>query len=165
MAVIFVTKVESGEKSTQGLCLKCAKEMGVPFEIVNDGEVTALAGSMQLNSKIIVRYIVDAGQYEGNPEDLSLKISYMGTDGEKEATVTNITLYNGDYGYYAFDYAGLLASELRTVISAAVYVGDTQVSETMEYSVDSYGVNASEPFLTPVRAMIAYSDSAKAYFG
>ncbi len=32
MAVIFVTKVESGEKSTQGLCLKCAKEMGVPVD-------------------------------------------------------------------------------------------------------------------------------------
>ena len=32
MAVVFVTKVENGEKSTQGLCLKCAKEMGVPID-------------------------------------------------------------------------------------------------------------------------------------
>ena len=32
MAVVFVTKVENGEKSTQGLCLKCAKEMGVPLD-------------------------------------------------------------------------------------------------------------------------------------
>ena len=32
MAVIFVTKVENGEKSTQGLCMKCAKEMGVPID-------------------------------------------------------------------------------------------------------------------------------------
>ncbi len=32
MAVVFVTKVEGGEKSTQGLCLKCAKEMGVPID-------------------------------------------------------------------------------------------------------------------------------------
>ena len=32
MAVIFVTKVENGEKSTKGLCLKCAKEMGVPVD-------------------------------------------------------------------------------------------------------------------------------------
>ena len=32
MAVIFVTKVENGEKATQGLCLKCAKEMGVPVD-------------------------------------------------------------------------------------------------------------------------------------
>ena len=32
MAVIFVTKMENGEKSTQGLCLKCAKDMGVPVD-------------------------------------------------------------------------------------------------------------------------------------
>ena len=32
MAVIFVTKVENGEKATKGLCLKCAKEMGVPVD-------------------------------------------------------------------------------------------------------------------------------------
>ncbi len=32
MAVIFVTKIENGEKVTKGLCLKCAKEMGVPVD-------------------------------------------------------------------------------------------------------------------------------------
>ncbi len=32
MAVIFVTKVENGEKVTKGLCLKCAKDMGVPVD-------------------------------------------------------------------------------------------------------------------------------------
>ncbi len=32
MAVIFVTKVENGEKTSKGLCLKCAKEFGVPVE-------------------------------------------------------------------------------------------------------------------------------------
>ena len=32
MAVIFVTKVENGEKVTKGFCLKCAKDMGVPVD-------------------------------------------------------------------------------------------------------------------------------------
>ena len=32
MAVVFVTKMENGEKSTQGLCVKCAKEVGVPID-------------------------------------------------------------------------------------------------------------------------------------
>ena len=32
MAVVFVTKVENGEKATKGLCMKCAKEMGVPID-------------------------------------------------------------------------------------------------------------------------------------
>ena len=32
MAVMFVTKMENGQKATKGLCLKCAKEMGVPVD-------------------------------------------------------------------------------------------------------------------------------------
>lgn len=32
MAVIFVTKVENGDKTSEGLCLQCAKELGLPVE-------------------------------------------------------------------------------------------------------------------------------------
>ncbi|MBQ7172748.1 MAG: AAA family ATPase [Clostridia bacterium] len=32
MAIVFVTKVENGEKTSKGFCLKCAKEMGVPVD-------------------------------------------------------------------------------------------------------------------------------------
>ena len=32
VAVIFVTKLENGEKKSQGLCIKCAKDLGLPIE-------------------------------------------------------------------------------------------------------------------------------------
>ena len=32
MAVVFVTKIENGEKVSEGLCMKCAKELGLPVE-------------------------------------------------------------------------------------------------------------------------------------
>ena len=32
VAVIFVTKVENGEKTSQGLCVQCAKSLGLPIE-------------------------------------------------------------------------------------------------------------------------------------
>ena len=32
VAVVFVTKLENGNKSNEGLCLKCAKELGVPID-------------------------------------------------------------------------------------------------------------------------------------
>lgn len=32
VAVVFVTKLEKGEKTSSGLCLKCAKELGVPLD-------------------------------------------------------------------------------------------------------------------------------------
>jgi 16S rRNA (adenine1518-N6/adenine1519-N6)-dimethyltransferase len=47
MAVIFVTKVENGEKSTKGLCLKCAKEMGVPIDNITVMVQKEVADRMQ----------------------------------------------------------------------------------------------------------------------
>ncbi len=32
VAVVFMTKLENGEKSTRGFCMKCAKEFGVPVD-------------------------------------------------------------------------------------------------------------------------------------
>lgn len=32
MAVVFLTKMENGEKAMRGLCLKCAKDLGVPVD-------------------------------------------------------------------------------------------------------------------------------------
>ena len=34
VAVIFVTKYENEKKVSKGLCIKCAKEMGIPMEQV-----------------------------------------------------------------------------------------------------------------------------------
>ena len=32
VAVVFVAKVENGNRVTEGLCIKCAKELGIPVE-------------------------------------------------------------------------------------------------------------------------------------
>ena len=32
VAVVFVTKLENGNKTNEGLCMKCAKEIGVPVD-------------------------------------------------------------------------------------------------------------------------------------
>ena len=34
VATVFVTKVENGERKTEGLCMKCAKELGFPTDQV-----------------------------------------------------------------------------------------------------------------------------------
>ncbi|MBR6826375.1 MAG: hypothetical protein IKM59_07500, partial [Oscillospiraceae bacterium] len=67
-------------------------------------------------------------------------------------------------GYYAFTFANLLASELRQVITCAIFSGDTQVSQSLQYSVDTYGNGKSGNLSVLCKAMIAYSDAAKDYF-
>lgn len=31
-AVVFVTKVDNGEKKTEGICMTCARELGMPVD-------------------------------------------------------------------------------------------------------------------------------------
>ena len=53
VAVIFITKVENGQTTNEGLCLKCAKELGIKQvdDIVqrmgiSDDDLEALSGEM-----------------------------------------------------------------------------------------------------------------------
>ena len=121
--------------------------------------------SLDLNSKVTLKYAFDPSGYTGNEEDLSLRVSYLDVNGKTvEHTITGAKVYNPDKGWYAFDVDTLLAAELRSVVSAAIYHGDTQVSTTLLYSADTYANNKEGALLTLCQALFAYSDSAKAFF-
>ncbi|MBR6825922.1 MAG: endonuclease [Oscillospiraceae bacterium] len=127
--------------------------------------VTWLGKSLLLDSKVTLRYVVNATKYTGKVEDLNLRVTYTDYNGsEKTAVITQLQPYGTQAGYYSFDFDGLLAAELRTVLHAAVYAGNTCLSNTLEYSVDTYGNNKTGSLLTLCRALMAYSDSANVYF-
>ena len=44
MAVVFVTRVENGNKKSEGLCLRCAKELGLPIENMLSGTMLEKMG-------------------------------------------------------------------------------------------------------------------------
>ncbi len=118
-----------------------------------------------LDSKVTLRYIIDPTGYSGKVEDLSLHIRYTDCEGrEQTAILTNPQPYSSVAGRYSFDFDGLLAAELRSVLSATVYAGEECVSQTMVYSVDTYGNNKTGQLGILCKALIAYSDSALAYF-
>jgi hypothetical protein len=50
------------------------------------------------------------------------------------------------------------------VVSAVICEGDTPISVTAQYSVDSYGNNRTGSLLTLCKAMIAYGDAAEEFF-
>ena len=121
--------------------------------------------TMILDSNVTLVYVVDLKQYEGKIEDLSLRVSYEGIDGNPVNTeVKTLNVYDEENGRYSFKIDTLLAAELRTVVSAAVFAGEEQVSETLVYSADTYGNNKTGALLDLCKALFAYSDSAKAYF-
>jgi len=90
------------DKQVKDLFLNLKKEWNnVPFEIVNDGEVTALAGSMSLNKNAILGLAMgtsQAGGYvtrEGNITTWLNELAFMPVDYNPEAARDE---WSGDYG-------------------------------------------------------------------
>ncbi len=144
----------------------------VSFENVNEirselsTPVVRWAGEgLVLDSKVTLRYIVDVADSTVTAEELTLRVRYTDYSGmEKEVVLTGAQPYGNKGNWYAFDFDGLLAAELRTILYATVYVGETQVSDTLVYSVDTYGANKTGELGDLCKALFAYSDSAKTYF-
>ncbi len=121
--------------------------------------------SLELNSKVALKFIFSLGSYTGPVEDLVLRISYTDRLGKTcELRLRDPQIYEAGITYHAFTFDGLLAAELRSVVSAQIYAGDTPLSCTLQYSADTYGNNKTGTLLQLCKALFAYSDSAKAYF-
>jgi hypothetical protein len=135
------------------------------LEDLPNAPVTWAGKTLNLESKVALKFVFHPGTYGGDLQGLTLRVSYKDIDGVvKSLTVENPELYNTSKGYYAFTFDGLLAAELREVVSVQIYEGNTPVSATMEYSGDTYGNNKTGTLLELCKALFAYSDSAKAYF-
>jgi predicted NBD/HSP70 family sugar kinase len=89
------------ESRVKDLFLQIQKEWNVPFEIVNDGEVTALAGSMSLGQNGVLGIALGtstAGGYvnpEGNITSWLNELAFVPVDYNPGAPVDE---WSGDYG-------------------------------------------------------------------
>ncbi len=135
------------------------------LEDVENPMITWGGKTLRLDSKVVVRYVMDASAYGGDPEKLTLRVSYTDPEGTPVTVeVKNPEVYDEAEQWYAFNFAELRAAELRAVLSAAVYEGDVQVSPTLQYSVDTYCNNKTGVLGDLCKAMMAYSDSAAVIF-
>jgi hypothetical protein len=123
--------------------------------------------TLDLGSKVGMKFVFNAKNYNGEIANLSMKVSYKGSNGEtKTVTLTGAEVYSAANSYYSFTFYGLLASELRTVIDVAVYEGNTQLTQTLRYSAESYASkNITGALGALCKALFAYSDSARTFFG
>ena len=132
---------------------------------VQEPSVIWLGKTLNLGSKVTVKYVFSTAKYAGSSEELSLRVRYTDIYGmERTCTIRELEDYNAEQQQYAFSFDGLLAAELRSVLSAQIYAGDTPVSVTMVYSPDTYGNGKTGTLGELCKALFAYSDAAKAYF-
>lgn len=89
------------EKRVRNMFLKIQKEWGVPFKVINDGEVTALAGSMSLKANSVLGIAMgssEAGGYinkDGNITGWLNELAFAPIDFNTEAPVDE---WSGDRG-------------------------------------------------------------------
>ena len=128
--------------------------------------ITWVGKTLDLGSKVGMKFVFNAKNYTGDLSKLSMKVTYQGSTGEtKSVTVTGIETYNANNKQYSFTFYGLLASELRTIVDVAIYDGNSQLSETLRYSAESYAAKTGTTALAALtKALFAYSDSAKSFF-
>ena len=127
--------------------------------------VTWLGKALDLNTKVTVLYVINVQKYTGDPENLSMRVSYTDYNGrEAKVVLTDPQPYNGSEIYYTFRMDSLLAAELRAVLTAQIYEGNTPVSNSTVYSADTYGNGKDGALGQLCKALFAYSDQAKNYF-
>ena len=132
---------------------------------LTDPTITWYGKALSLENKVVIRFVFNTAKYTGSISDLTLRISYKDASGKTITQVlTEAEKYSAGSSYYAFDVDVLTAAQMRTVVSAAVYAKGVRLSQTTQYSIDTYGNNKSGTLLTLCQAMVAYGDSAAAYF-
>ena len=119
------------------------------------------SATLELGNKVIMCLIANLSSYNGDPSELTMRLSYIDSKGQNITVERPLKLYDEAKMLYAVSYDGLRATEMRTIVSAAIYLNGTRVSKTVEYSIESYGGRNPSDLC---RAMLAYGDSANAFF-
>lgn len=133
-------------------------------DYTNNG-VTWKGCGIDLNSKVLIKFIFQLTDTSINVDDLSAVMTFKNYKGETVTqTIETAEVYNADKGFYSFTFDGLLAAELRSVVSAVIYNGETRISSSYIYSIDTYGNGKTGNMLALCKSLIAYSDTALAYF-
>ncbi len=113
---------EDFEKKVKNMYIDVAKEIGenIPIEVANDGDVTALAGAMDLNDDSVLGVAMgtsEAGGYvdpQGNITGWLNELAFVPVDASREAMVDE---WSGDYG------CGVKYFSQDGVIKLAPYAG------------------------------------------
>jgi hypothetical protein len=135
------------------------------LEDLADPKVTWFGKTLMLDSTVGIKFAVNASGYNGAVEDLELRVTYTDIDGNACVATAKPTVYNAAGKLYLFVIDQLNAAELRTVLHCQVFAGEEPVSQTMTYSADSYCNGKTGTLLELCKALFAYVDEAKAFFG
>ena len=134
------------------------------------GATASFAGkNVAFQNSIALRFYMQFSAEQAT-ENVKLVLSYTAADG---AAVRKVIPYSEFGDYNATTKHGTISSisakDMGAVVTAVIYDGDTPISETVKYSIETYAYNqlqksTDENFKTLVTALMKYGKSAEAYF-
>lgn len=122
-----------------------------------DNAVKMNSGSLVLGDSVVIRVYFTASDIS----NLTIKV-----EGAEKVWTIGASAFQKDGDRYYADFGGLNPAQMREVISFTAYNGDTAVSRTMQYSIETYAyrmLNHSEELKLLLESMIKYGDATKAY--
>ena len=134
--------------------------MNKEYKVIENPSVTWKGAGLNLQDAVVMRFKIAAESIDG----LSVEV----TGANKTWSISNDKFEAIDGGYYVY-FDGLNAGQMSERVYLTVYAGETPVSNTVCYSIESYAyakisdADTTEELEDLVIAMMKYGNSAHAY--
>ena len=132
--------------------------LNTAYETVENPKATWRGAGLQLNEAVSVRLSFRAENTEG--------MKVVVKTAKQQWTLTSDKFVENNGTYYVY-FNGLHAGQMRETFYITIYEGDTAVSNTASYSIESYAQQKADgddfDLADLVVAMMKYGDSAYAY--
>lgn len=135
-----------------------------------DAPIKWVGKTLDLQSKVALRCVFDYsgyGKYYTSVYDLCLAVRYTDVYGQEQVSYSYARSSIGSGStHYSITFEDLATVNLRVPLELQIVEtsGNVPVSNTMYYSISSYGNGKTGALLTLCQALMAYSDSTRAYF-
>ncbi len=102
--------------------------------------------------------------------NVKIVFTYTNLKGEVQQQTVKASKFGTSGDYYTADCTNIIPSAMRQIVSATIYDGDTPISSTLNYSIETYVHNrlansTSATFKTLITEMLRYGISAENHFG
>ena len=145
--------------ATASLTTEPVKQLNTEYATIENPTVIWKGASLYLESKVNARLTIEARDLTG----LSVKFVIDGV----EYTSNNFEAQPDKENRYYVYFDSIIPSQMRTPFTATVYKDGVAVSNTLQYSIQSYVVGKTTPGTNLndlVIAMLKFGDACAAYF-
>ena len=155
-----LTEEQNGWKTSETPVL--TDNLNTAAKTVENAAAEWIGAALRLTDRVEMKFILQTENISG------LTVKFTDSTGDVEyATVASKDFERRAAGGYYVYFDGFDASQMRDVVYVTAYNGDTAVSNTIAYSVETYAYAKQNSTVANlgdlVKAMMKYGDAAEAY--